>query len=302
MRQFLFASVALLALAGAGTARAADMPPDVIYPAGYPARSAPYPVATAPFTFAGFYAGATVGGALGGTKFLETPGGGFGPYVASPPSTAPPGSLPSLVSPAASVAGLGTSSTSPRGVLGGLEVGYNWQFGHFVVGIETDFSGWDMSSNSGMSALGPAPAIFNPPPAPGALPPTKLITYTSSGTVNSNWLYTLRPRVGFANGNMLTYLTAGLAVTDLRFSELIVLGAGGPSLTGSTSSIVAGWTAGGGVEYALSYNWFIKAEYLYASFSNQTAAQTTGGFPSLTGTATANLNANILRGGFDYRF
>ena len=132
--------------------------------------------------------------------------------------------------------------------------------------------------------------------------PTKLITYTSSGTVTSNWLYTLRPRVGFANGNMLTYLTAGLAVTDLRFSESIILGAGGPSLTGSTSNTVAGWTAGGGVEYALSYNWFIKAEYLYASFSNQTAAQATGGFPSLTGTATANLNANILRGGFDYRF
>ena len=101
---------------------------------------------------------------------------------------------------------------------------------------------------------------------------------------------------------MLTYLTAGLAVTNLRFSESIVLGAGGPSLTGSTSSTVAGWTAGGGVEYALSYNWFIKAEYLYASFSNQTASQVTGGFPSLTGTATANLNANILRGGFDYRF
>ena len=266
MRQFLFASVALLALAAAGTARAADQPPPVIYPAMYPA-------ATAPFTFTGFYAGGSVGGVLGGTKYLETPSGGFG--VA-----------------AASVADVGTSSTAPRGVLGGLELGYNWQLGHFVLGIETDFSGWDMTSNSGNSAFGTPPPGF----------PGTSVTYSSSTTVRSNWLYTLRPRVGFANGNMLTYLTAGLAVTDLRFSESITLGSGAPTLAGSSSSTVAGWTAGGGVEYALSWNWFIKAEYLYASFSNQTAAQTMTAFPALTGTATANLNANILRGGFDYRF
>jgi outer membrane immunogenic protein len=273
MRQFLFASVALLALVGAGTARAADRPPEVIYPANYPAASVPYPVATAPFTFTGFYAGANVGGVLGGSKYLETPSGAFGPA-------------------AASVAGVGTSSASPRGVLGGLEAGYNWQLGHFVLGIETDFSGWDMSANSGETDQGVPPPGF----------PGTLITYSSSGTVTSNWLYTLRPRVGFANGNMLTYLTAGLAVTNLRFSESITLGSGAPTLTGSTSTTVAGWTAGGGVEYALSYNWFIKAEYLYASFSNQNAAQVVGPFPTLTGTATANLNANILRGGFDYRF
>jgi outer membrane immunogenic protein len=272
MRQFLCASVALVALVGAGAARAADMPPNVIYPA-----AAYYPVATAPFTFTGFYAGANIGGVLGGTKFLETPSGAFGSAAA------------------ASVAGVGTSSTAQRGVLGGLELGYNWQFGHFVLGIETDFSGWDMSANSGQSAQGTPPAIFGP--APGTL-----IPYTSSGTVTSNWLYTLRPRIGFANGNMLTYLTAGLAVTNLRFSESVTLGSGAPILTGSTSSTVAGWTVGGGVEYALSYNWFIKAEYLYASFSNQTAPQVVGAFPSLTGTATANLNANILRAGVDYRF
>jgi outer membrane immunogenic protein len=274
MRQFLFASVALLALVSAGCASAADRPPDVIYPANYPAAPVPYPVATGPFLFTGFYAGATVGGVLGGTKYLETPSGAFGPA-------------------APFVAAVGTSSTAPRGVLGGLEAGYNWQLGHFVLGIETDFNGWDMSSNSGMAVIEPLPASSGFRPS---------MTFSSSETVTSNWLYTLRPRVGFANGNMLTYLTAGLAVTNLRFSESITLGTGAPTLTGSTSSTVAGWTAGGGVEYALSYNWFIKAEYLYASFSNQTAAQVVAPFPTLTGTATANLNANILRGGFDYRF
>jgi outer membrane immunogenic protein len=262
MRQFLFASVALLAVAGGQTARAADMPPGVIYPAMYP-------VATAPFTFTGFYAGANVGGVLGGSKYLETPNGAFGGLA--------PG-----------VAAVGTSSAAPRGVIGGLEAGYNWQLGHFVLGVETDFSGWDMSANSGVTGVG-NPLLLTS-------------TISSSATVNSSWLYTLRPRIGFANGNMLTYLTAGLAVTNLRFSESVYVTPSGPSLTGSMSTTEVGWVAGGGVEYALSYNWFIKAEYLYASFSNQNAAQTSPGFPAFTGTATANLNANIIRGGFDYRF
>ncbi len=63
-----------------------------------------------------------------------------------------------------------------------------------------------------------------------------------------------------------------------------------------------GWTAGGGIEYALSWNWLIKAEYLYVSFSNQNAAQVVAGAPALTGTATGNLTASIARAGFDYRF
>jgi outer membrane immunogenic protein len=293
MRPFLFASVALLALVGAEAARAADRSPDVIYPANYPAGPVIYPAATAPFTFTGFYAGATVGGALGGTKFLETPGGGFGPYVSRPPPGPPPvPGVPSLVSPAASVAGVGTSSTSPRGVLGGLEAGYNWQFGHFVVGIETDFSGWDMSSNSGMSAFGPPPAIFNPPPSPGTLPISKVIAYTSSATATSNWLYTLRPRVGFANGNMLTFLTAGLALTDFRFSESITLGTGAPILAGSTSNTVTGWTAGGGVEYAFTNSLSAKVEYLFVNLGTQTQIENDG----------VKFATSIVRGGVNLRF
>ena len=75
----------------------------------------------------------------------------------------------------------------------------------------------------------------------------------------------------------------------------------GPTLAGATSSTQAGWTAGFGIEYALSWNWLIKAEYLYVSFPNQSASQTFRA-PGLTGTATGNLTASIARAGFDYRF
>jgi outer membrane immunogenic protein len=144
MRRLLLASVTLLALAGTESARAADLPPGAVYPAVAPR-----------FTFTGFYVGGTIGGAQGGSKYLETPGGAFG--IA-----------------AASVAAVGTSSTSPSGVIGGLEAGYNWQFGMFVVGFETDFSGWDMSSNSGVPGN---PLIL------GGFP-------SSTASVNSNWLFT----------------------------------------------------------------------------------------------------------------
>jgi outer membrane immunogenic protein len=101
---------------------------------------------------------------------------------------------------------------------------------------------------------------------------------------------------------MLTYLTAGLAVTNFNFSESVLLAGTGQALAGSVSTTDVGWTVGAGVEYGLSWNWSIKVEYLYVNFANQTASQAVPGFPSLTGTATANLNASIVRGGFNYRF
>jgi outer membrane immunogenic protein len=252
MKRLLLASVTLLALTGTQAALAADLPPGVVYPAVAPR-----------FTFTGFYVGGTVGGVLAGSNYIEAPSGAFGPAF-SP-----------------SIAAAGSSSVSPRGVIGGIEAGYNWQAGMFVLGFETDFSGWDLSSSNGVSS--------------------SLPTALSSATkISSNWLFTARPRMGIANGNMLTYLTAGLAVSNVSLSQSIILTGVGPTLAGSASSTQLGWTAGGGVEYALMWNWFIKAEYLYFSYSNQSAAQVSGG--AGTGTVTGNLRGSIARAGFDYRF
>ena len=59
----------------------------------------------------------------------------------------------------------------------------------------------------------------------------------------------------------------------------------------SATSNPFGWTAGGGIEYAFSPNWSIKAEYLYINFNNKTI-----------GPATFNLIENVARGGINYRF
>jgi outer membrane immunogenic protein len=274
MKRLLLASATLLAPAGAEIAAAADVPPEVIYPAGYPVGGPLVPPVVGPrFTFTGFYVGGTIGGAAGSSKFKETPSGAF---VTVLPATIP------------SIAAVGTSSLAPRGVIGGAELGYNWQVGHFVLGFETDFSGWDMSASTGVTPRFPTPS--------------------STTSVSSSWLFTARPRLGFANGNMLTYLTGGLAVANfdlsqsINLSPSILLGGAGRTLTGATSTTEAGWTAGFGIEYALLWNWFIKAEYLYVSFPNQSAPQVVPGAPAFTGTVTGNLTGSIARAGFDYRF
>jgi len=76
----------------------------------------------------------------------------------------------------------------------------------------------------------------------------------------------------------------------------------GPTLAGASSGIQVGWTAGFGIEYALSWNWLIKAEYLYVSFPNQSTSQVFSGAPAASGTVTDKLSASIARAGFDYRF
>jgi outer membrane immunogenic protein len=325
MKRLMLASVTLLALARMDAALAGDVPPAVIYPAStppgvvYPAPAPTgviYPVPAPAFTFTGFYVGSTVGGALGSSKYREAPSGNFALFE--------PISGNTVSIPVQNVAAVGTSSTAPRGVIGGAEFGYNWQMGHFVLGLETDFSGWDLSSSAGVQGAG-YPSIAVPqPPAPcktkltGKPPnerclPVPGTAFTSTTSTSSNWLFTARPRLGFANGNQLIYLTGGLAVSDVSFAQSIVLtGYGqrpgsGPALAGATSSTQAGWTAGFGIEYALSWNWLIKAEYLYVSFPNHSAAQALSGAPAtatgnLTGTAAGNLTDSIARAGFDYRF
>jgi outer membrane immunogenic protein len=335
MKRLLLASVTLLVLNGMDAALAGDVPPAVIYPAGTPPGvgypAAPpviYPVAAPRFTFTGFYVGGTVGGALGSSKYSETPSGPISTVVPSFFFGTPPMQVPTvppfgtMVSVPSNIASVGKSSTAPRGVIGGAEVGYSWQIGHFVLGFETDFSGWDLSSSAGVVGAGypeiriasnpnldgtPCPnnKNVNYPKCPAAAPGT---AFTSTTSTSSNWLFTARPRLGFANGNQLLYVTGGLAVSDISFAQSIVLTAynqrpgTGPTLAGAGASTQVGWTAGFGIEYALSWNWLIKAEYLYVSFPNQSAAQVVAGAPASTGTVTDKLSASIARAGFDYRF
>ena len=126
------------------------------------------------------------------------------------------------------------SIASPSGAAGGLQGGYNWQFGQWVVGIEGDIQA------SGASDTFAAWKFSNP------------------------WFGTLRGRGGFALNNILIYGTGGLAFGSVR-AEVLNL---------NESHSVAGWTLGAGAEIGITQNWSAKAEYLYVNLNNSQFALT----------------------------
>jgi outer membrane immunogenic protein len=201
---------------------------------------------------------------------------------------------------------LASQSFQTSGVVGGLQVGYNYLLNrNWLVGLETDFDGSGMrGSGTSVSALG--------------------IT-SSSVDEQIKWFGTVRARVGYLpTDNLLTYVTGGFAYGKVEQSGSLVvptgfigLGVGlpfaatctGPAtcLSGSSSEVATGWTLGGGVEYPFWQKWTVKAEYLYVSLNSQ--ATTENWVAVLTpGTTVPSYNAssrtsfNILRAGLNYRF
>jgi outer membrane immunogenic protein len=173
--------------------------------------------------------------------------------------------------------GYGSENTSdPFGIKGGFAggtVGYNWQFGQFVAGIEAD-GAWADINNS----------VTQPFPGIGPI--------TASAKVDA--LATIRGRFGVAVDQVLLYGTAGLALADTK------LGASVPAVgvNLSDSQTMTGWTAGAGIEWMFMPHWSLKGEYLYRSFSSQTffAAQLPPGI------ATGTLNINSGQVGVNYHF
>jgi outer membrane immunogenic protein len=75
----------------------------------------------------------------------------------------------------------------------------------------------------------------------------------------------LRGRVGFAVDRALLYGTGGLAVANVKYADHT---SDGVPLMNSGDATRAGWTAGGGIEWALNGNWTVKAEYLHVDLGN----------------------------------
>jgi outer membrane immunogenic protein len=121
-------------------------------------------------------------------------------------------------------------SGEPSGITGGIQAGYNWQFGQLVLGGEADVQG------SAAEDTFAAYKFSNP------------------------WFGTVRGRLGYALSNVLLYATAGLGYGGGR---LVITGL-------SEDQTHFGWTGGGGIEMGLTPNWSAKAEYLFISLSDKT--------------------------------
>ena len=225
MRKFLFASSAIAALMIAAPATAADMP--VKY------RPPPPPVPV--FSWTGFYIGAHLGGAWGTTESaLKSVSATFCEF-----GFCETDSLGGFLIP--------ISQTQTNGFLGGVQAGYNWDFGWGVLGVEAQFSWTDLEGTS----------------------PCVLVLACST---KHDWLTTLAGRFGVSYDRALFYVKGGIAWTKADYSASLTLGPefgqfGNFSTTVSETRV--GAMFGACIEYAFLGNWSAKIEYNYIRFKDE---------------------------------
>ena len=174
-------------------------------------------------------------------------------------------------------------SSSPRGGIAGGQIGFNWQAGMVVFGAELDAQ-WSGQSNT--------VSLICTPPRPGC---------TASEAIKIRSLTTGRARIGLAFDWLMPYVTAGGALVNARDDLTVTVGgvsANFPPLSNTT----LGWTAGAGVDVALSSNWSARLEYLHIRANGITSSVSIPGFIG-NGTAaeTASYRDNIVRVGLNYR-
>jgi outer membrane immunogenic protein len=156
-----------------------------------------------------------------------------------------------------------TFNTSPNGWLAGGTLGYNWQTGALVFGVEGDFNWVDLNGTDASVVCG------------------------TSCHIKNNWLSTVRGRLGYAFDRWLPYVTGGGAFGRVNFGNA----------SGTVDETKAGWTAGVGVEYAFLGNWTTKLEYLHVDLGTATCD-----LSICTSTINAKYTADIVRAGINYKF
>lgn len=234
-------------------------------------------MAPAPVNWTGFYIGGNVGWAHSNfdvNSFTATPGGALG------------GAIGTVSSPG--------QSFDDDSFTGGGQIGYNWQIGQTVLGLEGDFNGLDAKADTS--------DIVDQGPLNGVNVPR---------SVKADWFATVRGRLGYAVGRFLPYVTGGLAIMHSKVEVSASGTVGAPaaplSYAASDSQTVAGYAVGAGVEYAIARNWSVKAEYLHMGFGSQDY-DLSGNFTAgatvvpVKANASVNMDFDIARVGLNYRF
>ena len=238
-------------------------------------------VASAQSEWNGFYAGGNIGASLGrSTANTKSEFSSTGYFAAS------------------SVEALeinGRQKLSANAFTGGLEAGINAQAGSLVFGGEVDYE--SLRLNGSESVTVPYPCCTG-------------TSFTLDQSFKTNWLFTARPRAGFAMGAMLLYATGGLAVTKVDYQAQFSDTYAAATENASVNKTRYGWVAGFGVAFrGLTEHLSLKGEYLYADFgrltmtsSNLTAFSPPTPFPSNPFTHSMSLHGHVIRAGVDYHF
>ena len=223
---FLRAALGCVALvAVSGAAQAADM-----YRKAPPATPIESPVSV--YNWTGFYAGANLGG-----EFMRD---------------------------RANVGGV-VGALNAGSLFGGVQAGYNWQTGPWVLGVEGDI-GYGRPSKTGLFGA---------------------TTFKTQEGVNG----TLRARAGYAIDRTLVYGTGGLAVANFSSTATNIGG------TQRVEATRAGYAIGAGIEHAVTNNISVKGEYLYENFGSMRS-----NFVAPAVASRQTLSDHIVRVGVNYKF
>lgn len=234
VRKLLCATVA--AIAAAGTLAIASAQAADILPRPYDKVPPPFFL----YNWTGFYIGAHFGGAFG-IESESIPAGSF--------------------------------STDPSGVVGGFQLGYNYQFSpNWLAGVEGELA-WTSATGNATVTVGPGVA--------------------AALSSNQNWYDTLAGRVGFTNNNWLFYAKLGFAWMNANYG-LTGAGLGGASFSATRS----GFVVGAGAEYLFNPNWSAKIEYDFLDFGTDNFAfAAAGGVP-----VGINTQVHEIKIGVNYHF
>jgi outer membrane immunogenic protein len=267
MKKLMIAGVLVSALGG--VASAAELP-----------VKAPYRPPPPVWSWTGFYVGINGGYSFGNDDFNQT-------LVVVPPGAI----LRTSTSP---------NTIAPKGGFFGGQVGFNWQTGPVVWGVEGDYQGASQTSTTTCGGLC------------GNFFVTGVGTVVGVGDATSvyqkvKWFSTARARVGWANNGAMIYVTGGGAWMGIDSTESISFGMipGLPVVTSaaSFSDTKSGYSVGAGIEMRLWANWTAKVEYLHLDVDGVTHTFFPGPFfgSSLT-TTTGRIRDDIVRVGVNYKF
>jgi outer membrane immunogenic protein len=171
----------------------------------------------------------------------------------------------------------------PEGGFGGGQLGYNWQQGPLLLGVEADLQGADISDGFAGRPLDVGGNLLN-------------------AHQNFDYFGTVRGRVGFAFYRGLIYVTGGFAYGGVR-DQLVIFNPGsGFSANLHNDDTRTGSVIGGGVELALAPHWSVKVEYQHIDLGSERLTASVLP-PGTTFTSNKLMDvAGTARIGLNYRF
>jgi outer membrane immunogenic protein len=257
----IMAGAGALVLAAVGQAAAADIPVA-------PVVKAPVRVATP--SWYGFYIGVHGGYGWGRGSVDASPDAIYAPFFA--------------------LSGIPTSAAgNPKGFIGGVTWGSNYQFNRLVVGTDSDFSYTDIKSSQSFTG------------AVGVLP------FSATVDQKLKWFGTTKLRAGLlVTDNILLYATGGLAngrVSSHSAATINIAGGcivPGPCPSGGVEKDKWGWALGGGIEFA-DGPWQWRVEYLHYDLGTLSYSVFDPLQPGVI-LASTKVNGDMVKGALTYRF